>query len=95
MTSLVRTGIEGLSLGNACTIEEMEAGKDPSIDPLSVIDPAWKIVECRMPEMVMQGKHVYLNDETSDKVIFVKDHALLAAYEKQEDGMYHCKRGLF
>jgi tRNA pseudouridine55 synthase len=81
---------------NACTIEDMETREgQASIDPLSVIDPAWKIVECKMPEMVMQGKHVYLNDETSNKVIFVKEHELLAAYEKQEDGMYHCKRGLF
>ena len=73
----------------------MEAGKEVSISPLAVIDPEWKIVECRMPEMVMQGKRVYLKDEMSDKVIFVKDNELLAAYEKQEDGMYQCKRGLF
>jgi tRNA pseudouridine55 synthase len=95
MTFLIRRGIENLSLEDACTIEELEEGKGVFLDPLSVIDPEWKIVECRMPEMVMQGKHVYLKDETSDKVIFVKEHELLAAYEKQEDGMYHCRRGLF
>ena len=95
MTALIRTAIEGLSLKDACTFADMEAGKEVSISPLAVIDPEWKIVECRMPEMVMQGKRVYLKDEMSDKVIFVKDNELLAAYEKQEDGMYQCKRGLF
>lgn len=95
MTSLVRNGIEGLTIENACTIEEMKQGKENFIDPFSVIDPAWKIIECRMPEMVMQGKRVYLNDETQKQVIFVKGQELLAAYEKQEDGMYQCKRGLF
>lgn len=94
MTSLVRTGIDGLSLENACTIEELKQGRESFVDPISIVDPEWKLVECRMPEMVMQGKHVYLNDETSDKVIFVKERVLLAAYEKQADGMYHCKRGL-
>lgn len=95
MTSLVRTSIEGLSLKDACVFADMEAGKEISISPLSVINPVWKIVECHMPEMILQGKRVYLKEETSDKVIFVKDNELLAAYEKQEDGMYQCKRGLF
>ena len=94
MSALVRTSIEGLSLKDAYTFADMETGKDVSISPLSVIDPAWKIVECRMPEMVKQGKQVYLKEETCSKVIFVNEHEILAAYEKQEDGMYHCKRGL-
>lgn len=95
MSALTRIGIEALSLENACTIEQLEQGECRFLDPLAVIDPSWKIVECRMPEMVMQGKHVYLNQETSEHVIFVKGHELLAAYEKEEDGLYHCKRGLF
>lgn len=94
MTSLVRTGIEDLTLDQACTLEELKQGKDGHIDPYLVIDPSWKFVECKMPEMVKQGKHVYLNDEESTQVIFTYNHELLAAYEKQDDGMYHCKRGL-
>lgn len=95
MTSLVRTGIEKLSLKNACTIEEMKQGKESVLEPLSILDPSWKIIECKMPEMVMQGKRVYLHEESADKVIFVKDHELLAAYEKIENDIYQCKRGLF
>jgi tRNA pseudouridine55 synthase len=95
MTALERRGIEGLSVKDACTMEEMEQGKESIIDPFLILDPMWKIVECKMPEMVRQGKHVYIKENVGDHVIFVKGHELLAAYEKQNDGMYHCKRGLF
>ncbi len=94
MTSLVRYGIDKLSLSDACTLEELKAGKESFLSPLKVIDPSWKLVACRMPEMVKSGRHVYLKNETSDKVIFVKDGQLLAAYRKEEDDMYHCVRGL-
>ena len=93
MSSLVRTKIEYLSLKDACTFEDLESG-DSFLSPLQVIDPIYKIVETDQVVDIKNGKRIKL-DIQDPQVIFTSNGELLAAYALQEDGLYHCLRGLF
>ncbi len=93
MSSLVRTKIEHLSLKDACKFEDLESG-DSFLSPLLVIDPTYKIVETDQVVDIKNGKRIKL-DIQDPQVIFTSKGELLAAYALQEDGLYHCLRGLF
>jgi len=93
MSSLVRTKIEHLSLKDACTFEDLESGVS-FLSPIQVIDPTYKIVETDRVVDIKNGKRIKL-DIQDPQVIFTSKGELLAAYALQEDGLYHCLRGLF
>ncbi len=93
MTSLVRSGIEGVKLEDASTLEQLEEAITP-IDPLKVISPEFEIVEYQDETRIRNGRHIQLSGHR-DQVILVHEGEILAAYEKREDGIYHCLRGLF
>lgn len=93
MTSLVRNGIEHLSLDDACTFEDLENGKG-FIDPLSVFDPSFKQMELVQEKKIRNGMKLQMNG-TGDKILFVENNEPVAVYEKQDDGFYHCVRGLW
>ena len=93
MSSLIRTKIEHLSLKDACTFENLESGVS-FLSPIQVIDPTYKIVETDRVVDIKNGKRVKL-DIQDPQVIFASNGELLAAYALQEDGLYHCLRGLF
>lgn len=93
MTALERRGIEHLSLKDAVSIEELGEGKG-LLSPEDVISPEWKLTDAGIYERYIRtGRHVTFRG-TEEKVIFTKDHELLAAYVRREDGLYHCQRGL-
>ena len=93
MSSLIRTKIEHLSLKDACTFEDLESGVS-FLSPIQVIDPTYKIVETDRVMDIKNGKRIKL-DIRDPQVIFTSNGELLAAYALQEDGLYHCLRGLF
>ena len=93
MSSLVRTKIEHLTLEDACNFEELESGKG-LLSPIQVIDPSYKFVETDQVTNIKNGKRIKL-EITDPQVIFTSNGELLAAYALQEDGLYHCLRGLF
>lgn len=93
MSSLIRTKIEHLSLKDACTFEDLESGVS-FLSPIQVIDPTYKIVETDRVVDIKNGKRIKLDIQDS-RVIFTSNGELLAAYALQEDGLYHCLRGLF
>lgn len=93
MSSLIRTKIEHLSLKDACTFEDLESGVS-FLSPIQVIDPTYKIVETDRVVDIKNGKRIKL-DIREPQVIFTSNGELLAAYALQEDGLYHCLRGLF
>lgn len=94
MTSLVRESIEGVSLQNAYTLEEIEIGNYTFCNPLEVIDPEYEIVDYEDEFMIRCGKKIKL-DGVKDNVILKKDDMILAAYSKKDDGYYYAQRGLF
>ena len=93
MTSLVRTGIDGLTLANSCTFDQLEEGAG-SLDPLQVISSDLRVLEAEDEKRIRNGMTLKLNC-TDDRVVLIKDRVPLAVYEKREDGIYHCLRGLF
>ena len=93
MSSLIRTKIEHLSLKDACTFEDLESGVS-FLSPMQVIDPTYKIIETDRVVDIKNGKRIKL-DIRDPQVIFTSNGELLAAYALQEDGLYHCLRGLF
>ena len=93
MSSLIRTQIEHLTLEDACNFEELESGKG-LLSPIQVIDPSYKFVETDQVTNIKNGKRIKL-EITDPQVIFTSNGELLAAYALQEDGLYHCLRGLF
>ena len=93
MSSLIRTKIEHLSLDDACNFEDLESGKG-FLSPLQVIDPSYKFVETDQVTNIKNGKRIKL-DIIDPQIIFTSNGELLAAYTLQEDGLYHCLRGLF
>ena len=93
MSSLIRTKIEHLSLKDACTFEDLESGVS-FLSPIQVINPTYKIVETDRVMDIKNGKRIKL-DIFDPQVIFTSNGELLAAYALQEDGLYHCLRGLF
>lgn len=93
MTSLVRTGIDHLSLSQAVTFEDLEEGKG-MCDPLSVIDQCYERVDLIEEKKVRNGMKIALRDH-GDRILFVSEGEPCAVYEKKEDGLYHCLRGLW
>ncbi len=93
MTSLVRTGIDHLSLADACTFEELET-RGIFTDPLSVIDQAYERVALVNEKKVRNGMRIELQGH-ADQVVFVDEGQPCAVYVKEADGLYHCQRGLW
>ncbi len=94
MTALERVGIENLKLEQAATFEMLQNGEG-LIEPDLVISPEWKRVD--VPELeadIKNGKSIALPCE-EDQVLLLANGKMLAAYERKEDGRFHCKRGLF
>lgn len=92
MTSLVRVGIEHLTLDDACELEEVSEEK--CMDPLRLIDHAWKLLETDAVEDIKNGKTIRINTDEK-RVILIHGNEILAAYERMDNGYYHCVRGLF
>ena len=66
----------------------------PGTDPFEVLSPEYEVVESNDLKRISNGMRIRM-DGHSDKVIFAHDGKILAAYEKRNDGLYHCQRGLF
>ncbi len=93
MTALTRTGIEHLSLEDACTLEDLEKGEG-FLKPELVIDPSIPFAETANASYIRNGRAVKENRE-EPRVLFTENGQMLAVYEKREDGLYHCVRGLW
>ena len=92
MTSLVRKGIESISLEEACTLEELESA--PAFVPVErVLDPSIPRMEAPDYDSVIHGRTIRM-DHDAPLVLFERQGQVLASYAKREDGLYHCQRGL-
>lgn len=92
MTSLQRVSIENVNLSQAADFDCLEKG---IVSPRMVIDPMWLQVDGNPYEKEIRcGKPLAL-DVPSSTIVLCSHDDVLAAYEKKEDGLYHCQRGLF
>lgn len=93
MTSLTRTGIEGVMLDEAASLDELSQGKG-IVSPLRVLNPEWPLIETDQAADIRNGKRIMLDTE-HDRVICVHEGEILAAYKREKGKMFHCVRGLF
>ncbi len=94
MSALERAGIEGLSLADANTFEQLLS--DPVFaEPYTVLKPSLPLIAIPDPEPVLHGRPLKLDREENEVIIIDGSKKILAAYQKREDGLYHCERGLF
>ena len=93
MTSLRRLSIEHIHVDDAIKLDELNIDSK-QIDPLDVLSKEYEIVEIENEKPILNGLPLSIENHR-DKIICVKDHQLLAAYEKGDNGKYYCKRGLF
>ena len=92
MASLVRTRIGDLVLENAQSLDHFNA--DRSIDIADVLDPTIPVVNVDDPTAVYHGKTIALDHDAS--MVFIAHHgSIIAVYQRKDDGLYHCKRGLW
>lgn len=94
MTSLVRLGIEHLSLEDANTLEDLE-NNPKFLTPKEVLNPEYPLVELMNYQRIIHGKIMKLDNHKEPIVIFTHEDLVLAAYKLQDDGVYHSLRGLF
>ncbi|MCR4951859.1 MAG: tRNA pseudouridine(55) synthase TruB [Solobacterium sp.] len=92
MSSLVRTGIEHITLADSCTFEDLENGRGLA-DPAVVLDRSFDFLETDDPAAVRNGRKLKI-DHPNPHLFLTENGLILAAYERQEDGLYHCMRGL-
>ena len=92
MTSLIRNGIEDLKLEDACTLEELEK-EIRTVDPLKVLSKEYELVDTGRKKEILNGRAIALEGH-GDHVVFTDGSDILAAYAKEDDGLYHCERGL-
>ena len=93
MTELERVGIEHLTVADSVDFEDLEAGRG-LLDPRNIISNDWKLVDAGIYERYIRSGRIVTLHSNEPRVIFTKDGELLAAYVKEDDGVYHCQRGL-
>lgn len=92
MSFLERRGIEDLTLDEAVDFDHLQQG---FIDPVRIIDKSWPVLDGQAyKDHIIHGRKLKLNEDVS-RMIFRDENGLLAAYVKEEDGFYHCQRGLY
>lgn len=93
MTSLVRTGIEDITLDEAVTMEELGSEKG-IVSPMRILNPAWPLVETDCEADIRNGKRIFLETE-HDQLICTHNGQILAAYQREKGKQFRCVRGLF
>ena len=94
MSALVRTGIENLTLEEAVSLDSLSLEQIPSFDIARILNPELPLVEVPDPLPIYRGQAVSLPRD-DEIVILCYNKQILAAYEHRDDGLYHCRRGLF
>lgn len=92
MTSLERSGIEGVSLKDACMIEDLAEGM-ATADIRTVLDPSIGIVEADRLRDISNGRNIELETDF-DLVMVSCNGRILAAYRRISGKLFHCERGI-
>ncbi len=93
MSALKRTKINNFSLENSFTIDQLERGEFQLINPIDIMTN-YKMVNLDELTDVYNGKKIRLN--CTEEIVFIThNHDLIAVYELDNDGYYHCRRGLW
>ncbi len=95
LSSLRRTKIQNVEVSKACSIEQVSE-HIYDINIRNIINDDYQQIEVNdeIVADIMNGKRLKL-DASTNIVILLNNDKILAAYEKENDNIYKCKRGLF
>lgn len=93
MSSLVRTRVGRFTIDLAQTLEELE-NDDPKLYPVEMVLDHLEKIEYFPIEDVYQGKRIKVNSEC-DRICVMHNNEPVAIYDKEHEGVYRSKRGLW
>lgn len=93
MSELVRTKVEHYTLNDAFTLDQISAG-EYTLLPLSTALAHIPSIEVEELSGVMNGVRMKIDTE-EPLIVLTHLNESLAVYERREDGLYHCVRGLW
>ena len=93
MTALTRTKIDIFDVNDAYSLENLEQGNYSFMTTYQVLH-RYPYYEMNDLADVYNGKRLEL-DTTYNFVFITHEEKIIAAYEREEDGYFHCKRGLW
>ena len=93
MKSLVRTAIDDYKLSDACTLDDLREGNYQLLTAYDVLKK-YPYYELDDIQDVLNGKPLELNSD-DELVMITHSGEVIAAYEKETDGKYICRRGLW
>ena len=93
LTSLRRLAIGSVDLEKAIPLEE--ASSKDLLNPLDFLRHYPVIEVSSDQEKKIRNGVSFSLEENSPRVVFALENEALAIYERREDGLYHCLRGLF
>ena len=94
MTSLIRTKIDKVSIDMALKLSDLKSDISLIKDPSDILNKDIETINTDKVEDIKNGKRISI-DCDSQLVLLKNNEELLAVYEKVEDNMYKCKRGLW
>ena len=94
MTSLIRTKIDKVSIDMALKLSDLKSDISLIKDPSDILNKDIETINTDKVEDIKNGKRISI-DCDSQLVLLKNNEELLAVYEKVEDNIYKCKRGLW
>ncbi len=94
MTSLKRTSIGNAKIESSIDLDDINIDTPLILDPSIIIDNNISILESNRIEDIKNGKKIEI-DSDSQTILLKNGDQLLAIYEKCDDKLYKCKRGLW
>ncbi len=93
MTSLVRTRLGNFNLEDANSVDDIREGKIKYLDPEDALNEYTKI-EYEETSDIFNGRRIELDTE-EDLVLITINKKSMAFYEREENNVFKCKRGLW
>ncbi|MDO4701822.1 MAG: tRNA pseudouridine(55) synthase TruB [Erysipelotrichaceae bacterium] len=94
MQSLLRSQVGHVSLQQCVSLSDVECGNYQLHNGYDVLSMMYTMIEYNNIQDVYHGKKIKL-DCMDDVVMITFEKEVIAAYQRKEDGYYHCLRGLW
>ena len=94
MTSLVRTKIDDFDISESYTLEQLINNEYKSMTKEQLLKKYYKTYEYENIEDVKNGKRINI-DSNEETIMITHNNIIIAAYIKEKDNIYKCKRGLW
>ena len=94
LKELRRTRVDAISIDDCESLDVVVAGNYKVHNLLDILSKQYQTVVLKNDLRVRQGKVLKL-DNCTERVLIAANNQAIAIYEKRDDGLYHCLRGLW